>query len=129
MLFRSTRQKGEFRTYRVQGHVRYANGLPASQVKVAAFDNDLNSEQLLGESVTDDGGSYSIEYSRGLLIEPGRGAANLVLRAYDASDSSVGQSSVHYGVQGEATIDLTIPHYRKSLRAVFMWLISRLRGL
>jgi len=51
-----TNQEGESRTYRVQGRARDAKGLPASQIKVAVFDTDLRSEQLLGEAVTDEGG-------------------------------------------------------------------------
>jgi len=51
-----TNQEGESRTYRVQGRARDAKGLPASQIKVAVFDTDSRSEQLLGEAVTDEGG-------------------------------------------------------------------------
>ena len=124
-----TSRRREFKTYRVRGHLRHANGLPAPQTKVAAFDKDLQSEQLLGEVMTDDRGTYIIEYSRDLLLGPVRGSANLVVRAYDIDDSLIGESSVQYGVRGEVTIDLTVVRDQTRLRKMFLWLISRLRGV
>jgi hypothetical protein len=54
----TTDRPGEPGTCRVTDYVRFADGLPASGTKVAAFDRDLRSEQPLGESQTDRIGAY-----------------------------------------------------------------------
>jgi len=82
-----TNQEGESRTYRVQGRARDAKGLPASQIKVAVFDTDLRSEQLLGEAVTDEGGNYRLEYSTSTPGRERRPRIDLRVRAYDADNS------------------------------------------
>ena len=46
-------QPGEPGTFRVTGVVRFADGIPASRTRVAAFDRDLRSEQPLGAAETD----------------------------------------------------------------------------
>jgi len=43
----TTRERGESRTFRVRGRVQYANGIPVSQIRIAAFDKDLRSDQPL----------------------------------------------------------------------------------
>jgi len=122
-------RRGDILSFEVKGHVRYANGLPASQIKIAAFDRDLHSQQPLGETVTDASGSYSIEYSTDRLLEPGRGAANMSVKAYDVNSSPVGESEVRYAVRGSQIIDLTVSRGQTRLRSMFLWLIERLRGL
>ena len=47
----------------VHGHVRYANGQPAAQVTLFAYDKDFRSEEPLGQVLTDSEGSYAIRYS------------------------------------------------------------------
>jgi hypothetical protein len=47
----------------VQGIVTDANNRVLSGLVVRAFDRDLRSESLLGESKTDAKGAYRIEYS------------------------------------------------------------------
>ncbi|HOL96150.1 MAG TPA: hypothetical protein PLH79_17505, partial [bacterium] len=59
----SSNPPGESRTFRVAGVVRFADGFPAAGIRAAAFDQDLRSEQLLGESRTGSDGAYRIEYT------------------------------------------------------------------
>jgi hypothetical protein len=79
-----------------------------SQIRIAAFDKDLRSEQPLGDAVTDDSGSYSIEYSTNLRQKQGRGVVDLVVRAYDAHDTIVAESPVRFSARQNETIDFTI---------------------
>ncbi|MEQ9238014.1 peptidoglycan-binding domain-containing protein [Coleofasciculus sp. E2-BRE-01] len=45
----------------VKGHIYQADGDPAADVLISAFDVDLRSEQLLGETQTDRKGFYQIQ--------------------------------------------------------------------
>ena len=103
-----TGHPGEARTYRVSGLVRFADGIPASRTKVAAFDRDLRSEQLLGEAYTDRNGTYRIEYSQSQFLNLERGTADLVVKALDADGSILVASPVLFNAPEDATIDLTI---------------------
>lgn len=57
----ATDQAQNARTLRVSRVVRFADGIPAQGIKLAAFDRDLRNEQPLGESYTDRNGVYRIE--------------------------------------------------------------------
>src|SRR4051794_10921545 len=66
---------------RVHGQITTPGGWPAAGVLVRAFDRDLRSEKLLGESTTDGNGNYEITYDLTQLGRPEKGAADLVVRA------------------------------------------------
>ena len=100
---------GEARTFRVGGIVRFADGIPASRTRVAAFDRDLRSEQPLGEAYTDRTGTYRIEYTQRQFLNLERGTADLVVKAIDADGSILVASPVLFNAPQDATIDLTIP--------------------
>jgi len=104
----TTGQPGEFRTFRVKGVVRYADGVPAAATKVVAFDRDLRNEQVLGEAQTDRSGAYLIEYSAKQFLNRERGTADLVIRALGADGSVLVASSVLFNAPQDAEIDLTI---------------------
>lgn len=125
----TTRERGEPRTFRVRGRVQYENGNPVSHIRIAAFDKDLQSEQLLGEAVTDDRGTYTIEYSANFPQERDRGVVDLVVRAYDVHHTIVAESPVRFRAREDETIDLTIEREQGRLRPMFLWLIDRLRGV
>ncbi|KYF65237.1 hypothetical protein BE11_24800 [Sorangium cellulosum] len=96
----------------VQGFVRFADGYPARGLRVAAFDRDLRSEELLGQAEVARDGSYRIEYSEGRFLKRERGTADLVAKAVDASDAVLAASPVSFNAPPVATIDLTIPASR-----------------
>jgi len=108
-----TDQPGEPRIFRVTGYVRFADGVPASKTKVAAFDRDLRREQSLGdekkEYLTDRNGAYCIEYSERQFLNQERGTADLVVKALDADGSILVASPILFNAPQDAEIDLTIP--------------------
>jgi hypothetical protein len=95
--------------FAVGGMVRLADGSPAAGVKVSAFDRDLRTEQLLGQSTTGKDGSYRIQYSGDAFARAETGGADLVLKAFAADGSLMASSPMLFNAPPSAEIDLTIP--------------------
>jgi hypothetical protein len=95
--------------YEVKGTVRLADGSPAASVKVVAFDRDLRSEQLLGESQTNKEGYYHIRYSPRQFRKREKGSADLVVKAFAADGSLLVTSPILFNAPPIAEVDLTIP--------------------
>ena len=73
----------------VFGKVFIDNEEPAISYSVRAFDRDLRSEQLLGESETDIEGKYKILYSSDKFRRADKGQADLRLRVFDQNNKEV----------------------------------------
>lgn len=99
---------GANQVFALGGTVRLADGSPAVGVKVSAFDRDLRTEQLLGQSTTGRDGSYRIQYSGGAFAKAETGSADLVIKAFAADDSLLAASPVLFNAPPSAEIDLTI---------------------
>jgi hypothetical protein len=110
---------GENVTFRVSGVVRFAGGVPAGRTRVAAFDRDLRSEELLGETLTDRNGAYLIEYSEREFLNQERGTADLVVMALDANGSILVASPVLFNAPPDAHVDLMIPLERREPPTLF----------
>ena len=82
---RNERRTGD-NVYSVSGTVVNPNGLPFSGGIVRAFDRDLRSDQLLGESRTDDRGHYSIPYKPESFAQSEQVGPDLAVRVFDAKD-------------------------------------------
>ena len=115
----SSNPPGESRTFRVTGVVRFADGFPAAGIRAAAFDQDLRSEQLLGESRTGSDGAYRIEYTARQFLHRERGAADLTVKAIAEDGTVLAVSPVWFNAPEEAQIDLTIPLERQEPPALF----------
>ena len=100
---------GTKQLYEVKGTIRLADGSPASGVKVSAFDRDLRTEQLLGQSTTGRDGSYRIQYSGDAFVEAETGGADLVIKAFAAEGSLLAASPVVFNARPSVEIDLAIP--------------------
>lgn len=94
--------------YLVKGTVRLADDSPVKEIKVVAFDRDLRSEQLLGQSQTDKQGFYQIGYSPRQFRKAEKGSADLVVKAFAADDSLLAVSPVLFNAPLVAEINLTI---------------------
>jgi hypothetical protein len=96
----------------VRGHVLQANGTPVEGVTVRAYDKDLRSEQILGQSVTTDAdGSYEITYSSDEFSEGEIDTADLIVRT-EVSVGSIDklvESEILFNAGREETIDLIAP--------------------
>ena len=68
--------------FRVLGAIRHPNGKPGTGLTVRAFDRDLRSEQLLGETRADKQGYYQISYTREQFARAEKDAADLVVRVF-----------------------------------------------
>jgi hypothetical protein len=113
----------------VGGKVRFADGVPAPQTKVVAFDRDLRREQPLGEAQTDRNGAYCIEYSEKNFFNQERGSADLVVKALDAKGSVLIVSETMFNAPQEAQIDLTITLERMEPPSLFERIGSALKPL
>jgi hypothetical protein len=124
-------QTEEPRSFYVTGHVLYANGFPAYELKVVAFDRDLRTEQRLGYDTTDREGAYKIEYSQSRFINQERGTADLVVKVFDSEGDILVASPILFNAPQNAEIDLTIPMEKQEPPALFdriKWAVGPLIG-
>ncbi|MEO8109737.1 MAG: neuraminidase-like domain-containing protein [Ginsengibacter sp.] len=96
----------------VSGMVRLANGTPAADVRVAVYDRDLNSEQLLGECETDRKGYYIVSYQSGQFNRAEKGWADLLVKVFGTETTALAVSTILFNAGPVETIDLTIPAER-----------------
>jgi hypothetical protein len=66
--------------------VHQADGDPANGVLISAFDIDLRSEQLLGQTQTDRKGFYQIQYSAEQFSKREKGKADLIVKVLSTND-------------------------------------------
>jgi hypothetical protein len=93
----------------VQGIVRDPQGILLAGIPIMAFDRDLRTEQLLGQSRTNDQGSYQISYSTRQFRKHEKGSADLVVKAFAADRTLLATSPVMFNAPPSADIDLAIP--------------------
>jgi hypothetical protein len=102
--------------YTVTGHITWSDGSPVAGVAVRAVDQDLRGEQPLGpyapdfhqETLTDEGGEYTIQYHREQYTQAEYGTADLVVRVLGGDGKPVAASPTHFNVPDEVTIDLVV---------------------
>jgi peptidoglycan hydrolase-like protein with peptidoglycan-binding domain len=94
--------------YVVQGHVTWSDGAPAAGVLVRAADQDLRTEQPLGQDMTDVAGGYSIRYTTAQFARAEDDSADLIVRALDANDLVFASSPTFFNAPAQTTVDLVI---------------------
>jgi hypothetical protein len=94
--------------YTVTGIIFNASGNPLANAIVKVFDKDLRSEQLLGEKITDAKGGYTIEFNSRRAENPEHEAVDIFIKVFDAAGSLLGQSPIHFNIEGNTNIDYTI---------------------
>lgn len=97
--------------FTVSGTVTDANGKPAADVMVRAFDKDLRTEQLLGEARTGTSGHYQIRYNAEQFAPADAtsdAAPDLVIRVSGADGRSLAESPVRFNAGRNETVDLVI---------------------
>jgi hypothetical protein len=92
----------------VKGRVVYADGKALADGLVRAFDKDLRSEELLGETTTDEEGRYAIHYNAEQFSRAEQGSADLIVRAYNPEGRELAGSQIVFNAQPEETIDLVV---------------------
>ncbi|HYV05773.1 MAG TPA: hypothetical protein VFB82_14360, partial [Blastocatellia bacterium] len=99
----------EEQTFVVEGRVTQAGDIAYVGGTVRAFDRDLRSEELLGESATDAAGHYEIRYSVDQFSRSEKESADLVVRAFDAGGLLLASSPTLFNAAAIAQIDFAIP--------------------
>ena len=89
----------------VRGRLTRADGQPVARITIRAFDKELRSEKLLGETVTSDAGAYAITYTSNQLSRPDKTRADLIVRAFD-DGQEVAMSEPIIDAPAEQTVDL-----------------------
>lgn len=83
--------KDEART--VSGTVTYSDGVPAKDVCVEAFDQDLRCRQGLGTAITDHLGQYEIRYKLGQCVRAEKAGADLVMKVVEVVEGADGEET------------------------------------
>jgi len=92
----------------VRGTVREVNGKVSAGVTMRAFDRDLRSEELLGETRADANGKYEIRYSPEQFRRAEKGSADLLVAAFDDKEQQLVSSPIIFNAQPEEIVDLSI---------------------
>ncbi|MGZ9163765.1 MAG: hypothetical protein ACXW4U_01170, partial [Anaerolineales bacterium] len=79
-MLASEPQPGE--SFIVQGQIHNPDGKPFMSGFVKAFDKDLRSEEILGETISDKMGYYKITYRADQFRRKEKKSADLLIRAY-----------------------------------------------
>jgi hypothetical protein len=98
----------ETKPMKVQGQISSADGLHVENIVVRAFDKDLRSEELLGETRTSKDGRYAITYSPEQFRRAEKAGADLFIRVLDEQGNILAASPVHFNAGPEETIDLML---------------------
>ena len=93
----------------VHGAIELADGSPAPNFLVGAFDRDLRVEQRLGTKRSSADGSYHIQYSRSQFEHPEAGSADLVVKVFGKDGVVLAASPVLFNAPPAAEINVTIP--------------------
>lgn len=92
----------------VKGHVRQADGWPFTEGIVRAFDKDLRSEELLGETKPDAAGFYEIRYSPEQFRRAEKNAADLVVRVFNREQLPLVSSDVIFNAAAVQVVDIVL---------------------
>ena len=88
--------------------MRDATGIPYGGVTVRAFDKDLRTEEVIGETITDGQGSYEIKYVSQDFSETEKGGADLLVRVFGENENLLATSDIFYNAPAEQIINLIV---------------------
>lgn len=95
----------------VKGVVLHPNGSPFAGGLARAFDRDLRSEQLLGESATDASGRYEIRYGSEQFRRTDKAGADLAVKVFDRDQRPVhepGVDEILFNAPPTAVVDIRL---------------------
>lgn len=99
--------------YSIKGTVRAADGNLLSNFRVAAYDRDLRSRELLGEAVTGNDGRYEISYLEELAPQLERDRADIFIEIFAEDDlqkeNVLAVSETVFNAPENTVIDVTVP--------------------
>src|SRR5262249_23600003 len=92
----------------VSGLVRHQDTTPLSGIIVRAFDQDMRSEEQLGETTTNATGHYTIVYTPDTFRRREKLSADLIVRAFSPEGALLAASATVFNAPAAATVDLII---------------------
>jgi hypothetical protein len=92
---------------KVFGILRNEYGELINQVIVQVFDRDLRSENLLGETKTDNG-RYNVEYKKEQLQKAEKRSADIVVKVLDPSGNQLYKTPIYYNAPNELEVNINI---------------------
>ena len=113
----------------VSGRILSTDGTPLSGVVVRAVDRDIGREAILGETVTDAGGNYSIPLFSDKFLDPNRNAPHLMIRAFSARARLLGESDIVFNAAGDLKIDLKVEPAEEVPLSAYETLMAKLTPL
>jgi len=97
----------------VRGTVREANGNPALNIIVRAFDVDLRRQELLGETSINEVGYYEIGYSYEKFSNAEKGNADLLVRVSESVSANeeklLAESDIYFNATNVQEINFPLP--------------------
>ncbi|MES2825378.1 MAG: neuraminidase-like domain-containing protein [Pseudomonadota bacterium] len=90
----------------VSGTVSDDSGRAQANLLVRAFDQDLRSEELLGECRTDNKGQYQISYSPAQFKRAEKASADLRVRVFANNEKELAMSATLFNAAERAVIDI-----------------------
>src|SRR5438309_756488 len=100
--------------YKIYGTARGAYQQPLAGTTVKAFDKDIRSEQLLGETKTNEQGYHEIFYMQEQFAVTDKQAADVLVRVYDAAEGKenaptvLKESPVYYNAPAQLQVDISL---------------------
>jgi hypothetical protein len=113
----------------ISGKIYDAFDAPLMEVIVNAYDKDLRSEQLLGETKTDAKGFYTIDYDIEQYNKAEGGSADIFLRIFNDTRELLGESPVNFNVPDDFHLDFKIDNQAYKGPAEFDFLIGLIEPL
>jgi hypothetical protein len=92
----------------VRGRVLYVDGKPVRDLPVRAFDQDLRSEELLGETKTAGDGGYEIAYAATKFLRAEKKSADLVVKVHDQRGTLLAASPTRFNAADVETVNLVV---------------------
>ena len=113
----------------VRGRVVTNAGVAARGLKVIAVDKSLRKEIVLGETITDSSGTYTILYKKEALQKLGKQKADIEIKIIDSEEESkiYGTSSVHFDADKEEEINLVLQTESVEKRSEYLRITSDLQ--
>lgn len=114
---------------KVSGKVVTKTGVAARGLKVLAIDKNPGKEIVLGETITDSSGTYTILYKKEALQKRGKKNADIEIKIIDPVEESkiYGTSSVHFDADKDEEINLILHVESVEKRSEYFWITSDLQ--